>query len=239
MGDGLYCANDSKPHPINEIKIKEYKYDVDIRTGTRTPVPAEDCYPIFFTYDNNEVKTFRQESGIGQFRQVFNFKNFPFDKQKLKISITPEVNSNQKISQLYPNTGYAAVTFLTPERGAFLGLEEYVNSVSTKYLKEWNVTNTYIESEEIILDNYYNPYSNIIHSFHENSINLVLDIERNSAFYIYKIIVPVFLILSIAWFVLWIPTPYLDARLTTSVVAFLSLIACSANHSHFANLITR
>ena len=105
-----------------------------------------------FTYDNNEVKTFRKESGIGQFRQVFNFKRFPFDKQKLKISITPEVNSNQNISQVYPNTGYAAVTFLTPERGAFLGLEEYINNISKNYLKEWTVTNTNIESEEIILD---------------------------------------------------------------------------------------
>jgi len=225
LGDGLYCANDSKPHPINEIKIKEYKYDVDIRTGTRTPVPAEDCYPIFFTYDNNEVKTFRQESGIGQFRQVFNFKNFPFDKQKLKISITPEVNSNQKISQLYPNTGYAAVTFLTPERGAFLTLEEYITNVSKNYLKEWTVTNAYIESEEIITENYYSPYSNKTYPFHENSINLVLDIERNSAHYVYKIIIPVFLILSVAWFVLWIPTHHLESRLTTSIVALLALIA--------------
>ncbi|MDA9703631.1 hypothetical protein N9U73_02215 [Candidatus Pelagibacter bacterium] len=225
LGEGLYCANDSAPHPINEIKIKEYKYDIDIRIGTRTPVPAEDCYPIFFTYDNNEVKTFRQESGIGQFRQVFNFKKFPFDKQKLKISITPEVNSNQNILQVYPNTGYAAVTFLTPEKGAFLGLEEYINNISKNYLKEWTVTNTNIESEELILDNYYSPYSNKIHPFHENSINLVLDIERNSAHYVYKIIIPVFLILSVAWFVLWIPTHHLESRLTTSIVALLALIA--------------
>ena len=225
LGDNEYCAERYiGPYPIDQIIINEYKYDVDIRTGTGTPVTTG-CYPIFFTYDNNEVKTIRHEYGIGQFRQVFNFKKFPFDKQKLKISITPEVNSNQNISQVYPNTGYAAVTFLTPERGAFLGLEEYINNISKNYLKEWTVTNTNIESEEIILDNYYSPYSNKIHPFHENSINLVLDIERNSAHYIYKIIIPVFLILSVAWFVLWIPTKYFETRLTTSMVALLSLIA--------------
>ena len=225
LGDGLYCAAfDGGPYPIREIFIKEYKYDVDIRKGIRTPV-TEGCDPVYFTYDNNEVKTIRYESGIGQFRQVFNFKKFPFDEQKLKISITPEVNSSQNISQVYPNTGYAAVTFLTPERGAFLTLEEYITNVSKNYLKEWTVTNAYIESEEIITENYYSPYSNKTYPFHENSINLVLDIERNSAHYVYKIIIPVFLILSVAWFVLWIPTHHLESRLTTSIVALLALIA--------------
>ena len=37
--------------------------------------------------------------------------------------------------------------------------------------------------------------------------------------------VPVFLILCVAWFVLWIPTKYFEARLATSMVALLSLIA--------------
>ena len=36
---------------------------------------------------------------------------------------------------------------------------------------------------------------------------------------------PVFLILCVAWFVLWIPTKYFETRLTTSMVALLSLIA--------------
>ena len=226
LGDNTYCTESYiGPYPIDEIHIKEYKYDIDIRTGTRTPVTAEECYPIYFTYDNNEVKTIRRESGIGQFRQVFNFRKFPFDKQKLKVSILTNVHSSQNISEIWPKTGYAAVTFLTPERGAFLGLEEYINNISKNYLKEWTVTNTNIESEELILENYYSPYSNKIYPFNENSINLVLDIERNSAHYIYKIIIPVFLILSVAWFVLWIPTHHLESRLTTSIVALLALIA--------------
>ena len=222
--DNKYCTPNIGSYPIDEVYINEYKYDVDIRKGINTPV-ADGCYPVYFTYDNNEVKTIRTESGIGQFRQVFNFKKFPFDKQKLKVSMLTNVHSSQNISETQPKTGYAVVTFLTPERGAFLGLEDYINNTSKNYLKEWSVTNTYIESEELILDNYYSPYSDKIHPFHENSINLVLDIERNSAHYIYKIIIPVFLILSVAWFVLWIPTHHLESRLTTSIVALLALIA--------------
>ena len=76
LGDDTYCTvDDAGPYPIEEIHIKEYKYDVDIRSGIRTPV-TDGCYPVYFTYDNNEVKTIRREYGIGQFRQVFDFKIF-------------------------------------------------------------------------------------------------------------------------------------------------------------------
>ena len=40
-----------------------------------------------------------------------------------------------------------------------------------------------------------------------------------------KILIPVFLILSIAWSVLWIPPNQVESRLTTSIVALLALIA--------------
>ena len=222
LGDEMYPVTDEIGYyPIYDIFIEEYKYDIDIRQGVRTP----DSEGIYFSYDNNEVKTNRFESGIGQFRQVFNFEKFPLDKQQLKIKFTSKLNSSSNVLELWPNTGKAAVHFITPDSGAFLGLEEYLNNVSENYLKEWSVTNTNIVSEEIITKNYYNPYLGRTHSYHENSINLVLDINRNSKHYIYKIIIPVFLILSVAWFVLWIPTQHLESRLTTSIVALLALIA--------------
>ena len=49
--------------------------------------------------------------------------------------------------------------------------------------------------------------------------------ERNPSFYIFKIIIPVLLILAVAWYVLWIPTKEIESRLTTSIVALLALIA--------------
>ena len=225
LKDDTYQArNENGPYPIQAVKIKEYKYDVDIRKGINTPDP-ENRSQILFTFDNEEVRTVREESGIGQFRQVFNFQKFPFDKQSLKIKITSGARSTSKIKEAWPKTGKAAVHFVTPEKGAFLGLENYLNNVSKNYLKEWTVKSINIESDEIINENFYNKYLNKTHSYNENSINLILNIERNSAHYIYKIIIPVFLILSIAWFVLWIPTAKFDARLTTSIVALLSLIA--------------
>ena len=56
-------------------------------------------------------------------------------------------------------------------------------------------------------------------------LNIEVLIERNSNYFIYKIIVPVFLILLVAWSVLWIPTIQIESRLTTSIVSLLALIA--------------
>ena len=225
LEDDFYEAfSDNGPYPIREIEIKEYKYDVDIRKGLNTPDIANRSQ-IDFTYDNGEVRTVRQESGIGQFRQTFDFKNFPFDKQILKIKIASGARSTANINEAWPKTGKAAVHFITHAEGAFLGLENYLINVSENYLKEWTVKNINIESDEIIVENFYNKYLDKTHSYNENSIDLILNIERNSAHYIYKIIIPIFLILSIAWYVLWIPIEKLDARLNTSIVALLALIA--------------
>jgi hypothetical protein len=225
LGDETYYVDPyNGPFPITEIFIHEYKYDIDIRKGIRTPEP-DGSIQIFFSYDDNEVKTLRDEHGIGQFRQEFDFKKFPFDKQKLKITISSSSNSTYNLSEVWPKTGYAAAHFITPDKGAFLGLEEYLTNISKNYLKEWSVTNTNIVSKEIINENFYNKYLDETHPYYQNSINLVLVIKRNSAHYVYKIIIPVFLILSVAWFVLWIPTHHLESRLTTSIVALLALIA--------------
>ena len=83
------------------------------------------------------------------------------------------------------------------------------------YLQEWKVKNTEI----------YNKYEKSEKNFFFDTLTLVLEVERNSGYYIYKIILPVLLILAVAWCVLWIPTDEIESRLTTSIVALLSLIA--------------
>lgn len=113
---------------------------------------------------------------------------------------------------------------MTPEKGPFLGLINYQNK---NILKEigWDIVSTDIVSNVIIEENYYDPYLEEIYPYMQNSINLLIEIKRNSAHYVFKIIIPVFLILCVAWSVMWIPTYKLDARLTTSIVALLALIA--------------
>ena len=199
--------------PIEEVTFSEYLKNVDIRTEA----PAE------FSYDNGSVRTTMRDYGIGEFRQKFDFKKFPFDKQQLIIKINSGAQSTSNPEVNYPR-GVSSVTFITPDLGAFVGLIKYQN---TNLLKElgWTLISTDIVSEEVIDQGYFDPYLNTTYDYHENTINLVLNIERNYAHYVFKIIIPVFLILCVAWSVLWIPTYKLDARLTTSIVALLALIA--------------
>ena len=203
--------------PISEVSLSEYKLDVDVRNGIHN-----DYLPTI-TFDNGSVKTIRSEWGIGQFRQKFNFKKFPFDKQKLLINIKSGAHSESDPDISWPK-GFASVTFITPEKGAFIGLDNYFEK---NFLNElgWTIIDTDISSNTIVNLDYYDIYLNKTYSRSENSIDLILEIKRNSAHYIFKIIIPVFLILCVAWSVLWIPTVKLDARLTTSIVALLSLIA--------------
>ena len=143
-------------YPILTPEFKEYKYDIDIRKGIKS-ADVKDL-PVSFTYDNNEVRTIRFESGIGQFRQQFDFKKFPFDNQKLIIPIISGATNTSNPENAWPKTGYGAVHFITPDKGAYLGLENYLNNISENYLKEWQVKSVDIQSEEIVKENYYNKF---------------------------------------------------------------------------------
>jgi len=207
--------------PIKALEYNEFKYDEDVRKGLKNKTKLKDSV-INFTYDKGNFRVVRSESGVGFFRQEFDFKRFPFDKQKLIINVASGIRSSSDKSLIKFAKDTAAVTFITPENGAFLGLSNFKDK---NYLKEWKVLSVDIKSNEIIDENYYDKdlKNNISHN--ENTINLEINIEREYKHYIYKIIIPVFLILCVAWFVLWIPTKHFETRLTTSMVALLSLIA--------------
>ena len=207
--------------PIKEVEFNEYKYDEDVRKGLKNKTKLEDSV-IDFTYDKGKFRVVRNESGIGHFRQSFDFKKFPFDKQKLIINITSGIRSSADKELIKYSTDTAAVAFITPEDGAFIGINKFKNS---NYLREWKVSSVDIKNKEIIDENYYDKDLKKIITHNENSLNLEINVERNYIHYVYKIMVPVFLILCVAWFVLWIPTKYFEARLATSMVALLSLIA--------------
>ena len=101
---------------------------------------------------------------------------------------------------------------MIPSEQVFKNLNSYMNN---NYLQEWNVVNTQVYSESTWDQN----------NFFSDTLTFSLEVERSKMYYIFKIILPVLLILSVAWYVLWIPTDDIESRLTTSIVALLSLIA--------------
>ena len=158
-----------------------------------------------YFYTNEQTWQSNTIEGFTKIRSKFDFSKFPFDTQSLHI----EYNNHDLVEQnLKENTLF----LITPSSDVFANFDNYMNF---NYLQEWKVKNTEI----------YNKYEKSEKNFFFDTLTLVLEVERNSGYYIYKIILPVLLILAVAWCVLWIPTDEIESRLTTSIVALLSLIA--------------
>ena len=93
--------------------------------------------------------------------------------------------------------------------------------------------NKYVKKNEIlgwdVIGYELNPfqYQNPFHMENEFSDGLRLDffIERKHGYYVFKVIVPIILILLICWGSVWIDPKEIESRLTITIVCLLSLIA--------------
>ena len=165
-----------------------------------------------------DVESTYQINGKSSIRSDFDFEKFPFDTQKLLIRVQTfgDINLEPEIE------GKPYLYLLSPDKNTFLSAERYKKE---NYLKEWKiidyeVTNFY-KNENIY--SAINP-ENLI-NYKTDNLDIILTVKRHHKYYLYKIIIPVFLILLIAWSVLWIPAHRIEERLTTSIVSLLALIA--------------
>ena len=96
---------------------------------------------------------------------------------------------------------------------------------SNNLLKEWQIVDFNIQNKILYekAQDAFNPDKMKIYK--NDTVQIDIFIKRNINYFIFKILIPVFLILSIAWSVLWIPPNQVESRLTTSIVALLALIA--------------
>jgi len=144
-------------------------------------------------------------TGLVKIRSRFDFSDFPFDTQVLEIQYkTDQLPSGED------SDGFAMISISFTDQVLF-SLNKYMDH---NYLQEWKVLSTNASSNFVKTESGY-----------VDQLTLSIEIERNKNYYIFKIIIPVLLILVVAWCVLWIPTKEIESRLTTSIVAFLSLIA--------------
>lgn len=198
------------PVTNESIFIEHIKYDIDKNFSS-----FEQVY-----YDKDD-KTFTNAifSGLHIVKANFDFKKFPFDVQNLKIVLEHPIPLELNQDNHYPKP-FIGLFDIKPS--VYTNIAEYQ---SNNLLKEWQIIDFNINNKisyEKAQDS-FNPDKMKVYK--NDIVEIDIFIKRNTNYFIFKILIPVFLILSIAWSVLWIPPNQVESRLTTSIVALLALIA--------------
>ena len=88
-------------------------------------------------------------------------------------------------------------------------------------MKDNTITGWDITDFDMVYKEYYDP----LYEDFTDGFAMIFEIERKSGYYIFKIILPIILILMVCWSVVWIDPKELESRLTITIVCLLSLIA--------------
>ena len=142
---------------------------------------------------------FRSKS-VYHIKSNFNLQNFPFDKQKIEILLRQDEHDVAHYRAL--------VTDWTLDKASKFKQENKIEG--------WNIVNVdmnYFLTNDNLKDRTFDGFK------------LSYEIDRKSNYYIYKIIIPIFLILVVCWSSVWINPRELESRLTITIVCLLSLIA--------------
>ena len=134
--------------------------------------------------------------GTWEVKNEFNLSSFPFDKQKIKIAILGEAIEDSLLR--FDDSSYRLIDYQK-------------NRIS---IPGWDV-------KDIRLNNSNEALKDIIFQ----KLEYELSIERQYFYYIFKIILPIALILIICWSSVWLDRKEVESKLTITIVCLLSLIA--------------
>lgn len=142
-----------------------------------------------------------KSKGEYNFKTDFKLHSFPFDRQKIKVFA---YQSRYSLGEYQ-----ASVSDWTKRR-----LISFANKENA--IQGWNIVNHSAN---------YKVYKDPNSQFYNDGVELVLTIERKSSYYIFKVILPIVLILMVCWSAVWIDPKEIESRLTITIVCLLSLIA--------------
>ena len=151
-----------------------------------------------YIIDNAEITY--NSSGVYKLKNGFNLRTFPFDKQKLDIYLYNEKFTDDFRALVSSNTIQKALKFKNENN-----------------IQGWDIDNVNLNYKFL-----QNPFNNF--DTHDG-ISLEIQISRKHGYYIFKIILPILLILSLCWSSVWLPPKEIQSRLTVTIVCLLSLIA--------------
>jgi hypothetical protein len=137
----------------------------------------------------------RRQHFWGNFSQPLDLNLFPFDSQRLKISVA-NVDFGKEVINL----------IASPESGVSKQLS----------MTDWKVTGWNFIATDLSLDDESSSIQGVIFS---------LDVKRDTSFFIFKVILPLVLIVMMSWLVFWIDPTLAASQISVSVTAMLTMIA--------------
>lgn len=130
----------------------------------------------------------------GKFAFVMHLHRFPFDRQTLPIRIGSLAD--------------VQAVRLVPESPS-LGRSRWAS------LSDWNVGESKVSATD-----YRYPLDDVPYSH----IAILTDIERRSTFYVWRVMVPISLLVMASWMVFWFEPTNLQPQISTSLALLLSLV---------------
>jgi hypothetical protein len=139
----------------------------------------------------------------GKILKDYKLKKFPFDEQSLDFYFVPVEN--------YTNAAGSIILAVTE-----LGVDAADTLYSTFKNNNWESID-YNYGTAINYSTYIGENINVQY--------ISLSIKRNFEYYIFKLLLPILLLLGLTWSIFWIDLHDLETRITISIVTFLALIA--------------
>lgn len=152
------------------------------------------------SFNQNNVNIGYSSTSFYTFKNNFNLRTFPFDTQKIKIF------SHSSVKEL-SDQRFLISAYTQKE------LDKFKNNNS---INGWNIKNA-----DLYYDIFEDPKTSNIY----DGYVIELEVERKSGYYLFKIIIPILLILAVCWSSIWIDQREIESRLTVTIVCLLSLIA--------------
>jgi hypothetical protein len=150
---------------------------------------------VVTVFPNGEV-IYRQRVW-GNFSQALNLQDFPFDRQVFNIRLVAVQHSPEQVE-------------LVPSPDIPYGIAEKV-SVADWTVVDWNA--------EVL------PYKPVPSRGEMASIRFSFTAQRRIGYFIFKIIIPLVLIVMMSWVVLWIDPKEAGTQISVSITSMLTLIA--------------
>ena len=151
-------------------------------------------------YDGLRIEA--ETTNVQRVKNYYNLRSFPFDRQTLKYTI---VNNNYDLTKRLINA-------------QMFTYETLYNFVKNDDIPGW-------EKKSFDIKKFFYRNTTDPENIARDGIQIEIELERKHGYYIFKVIFPIVLILTVCWSVVWINPKEIEARLTITIVCLLSLIA--------------